>query len=289
MRGVLLMNESMAAHNSWRAGGEARRYYRPADAEDLCDFLATAPGDEPLLWCGLGSNLLVRDGGWSGTVIATLNGLDRLHWMDARTVRVEAGVPCNKLARAAAKKGLVGAEFLAGIPGTMGGALAMNAGAWGGETWTHAVTVETADRHGRRRERAVEEFRIGYRDVQGLDGEWFLSGVFQFQPGDAKAAQSRIRHLLAERAEKQPTGLPSCGSVFRNPPGDHAARLIEACGLKGYRMGGARVSPKHANFIINEHQATAGDIEALLRHIQATVHVTFGIALEPEVRIEGRA
>ena len=280
----------MAAHNTWRAGGEARTYYRPADARDLCDFLARLPGDEPLLWLGLGSNLLVRDGGWPGTVIAARNGLDGVEWLGDR-VWAEAGVACNKLARTVARRGYVGGEFLAGVPGTIGGALAMNAGAWGGETWSHVVSVETVDRRGDRHCREAEEFEVGYRTVKvkGAGEEWFLSGVFRFESGDGAAARARIKDLLAERAEKQPTGLPSCGSVFRNPEGDHAARLIEACGLKGYRVGGARVSPKHANFIINEGQATAGEIEAVLNHMQARVKETFGIRLEPEVRIVGEA
>ena len=286
MRGELRRHESMAVHNTWRAGGEARTYYQPGDAGDLCAFLARLPEEEPLLWLGLGSNLLVRDGGWPGTVIATRNGLNDLEWLGDR-VWVEAGVACNKLARIVARKGYVGGEFLAGVPGTVGGALAMNAGAWGGETWSHVVAVETVNRRGVRHCREAEEFEVGYRTVKGVDGEWFLSGVFQFEPGDGGAARARIKHLLTERAEKQPTGLPSCGSVFRNPRGDHAARLIEACGLKGYRIGDARVSPKHANFIINEGRATAAEIEAILKHAQARVEETFGIRLEPEVRIVG--
>ena len=290
MRGVARMNEPMAAHNTWRAGGAARRYFEPADAADLGAFLGRLPEDEPLLWLGLGSNLLVRDGGWPGAVIAARN-LNCMEWLDATTVRAEAGVPCGKLARAAARKGLVGGEFLAGIPGTVGGALAMNAGAWGGETWTYVLSVETVDRRGVRRRRNADAFAIGYRSVRGrtpgMDQEGFLSGVFRFAPGDAETAQGRIKRLLAERAEKQPTGLPSCGSVFRNPAGDHAARLIEACGLKGYRVGGARVSPKHANFIINENHATAADIESLLIHTQDIVEAAFGVRLEPEARIVG--
>jgi UDP-N-acetylmuramate dehydrogenase len=182
---------------------------------------------------------------------------------------------------------LVGGEFLAGIPGTLGGALAMNAGAFGGETWSLVRRVETIDRRGVRRWRAPADFQVGYRQVRGPAGEWFVTAELQLQAGDGEAGLQRVKELLERRNATQPIGLPSCGSVFRNPPGDHAARLIEACGLKGTRRGGACVSAKHANFIINEGTASAADIEDLIRYVAETVERMQGVCLVPEVHVVG--
>jgi UDP-N-acetylmuramate dehydrogenase len=285
LRGKLLRNEPLARHTSWRVGGPADRYYKPADVDDLVAFLGTLPEDEPLLWIGLGSNLLVRDGGIRGTVIATHGVLDRLERLDDERVYAGSGVACAKLARRCAKWGLRTGEFFAGIPGTIGGALAMNAGAFGGETWNHVLAVDVVDRNGRRLHREPEEYLVGYRSVEGPPGEWFLGAEFGFAPG--QAGQEEIRDILAKRKATQPIGLPSCGSVFRNPPGDHAARLIEAAGLKGLEFGGARVSEKHANFIISRDGATAADIERLILHVQQTVKDVHGVELIPEVRMAG--
>lgn len=284
--GELMLDEPMSRHTSWRVGGPADRYYRPADIEDLSRFLAALPADEPVYWVGLGSNLLVRDGGVRGTIIGThrvLNGIERL---DETRVRVEAGVPCAKLARHCARWGLGQAEFFAGIPGTVGGALAMNAGAFGGETWRHVVAVEVIDRQGHCHRRRPSEFRIGYRSVQGPAAEWFLAAELAFEQEDSVDPDA-IRKLLARRKATQPIGEPSCGSVFRNPPDDHAARLIEAAGLKGCSIGGARVSDKHANFIINTGDASAADIEQLIDHVRAVVERTHGVRLQTEVRVLG--
>ncbi len=288
-RGELSYDEPMARHTSWRAGGAARRFYKPADLADLCVFLQDLDPDEPLLWVGLGSNLLVRDGGFPGTVIFTFGALTAIEWLDENTLRVEAGVSCARVARETTRRGLTGVEFLAGIPGTMGGALAMNAGAFGGETWPRVTAVETVDRHGRLRRRESAEFSVGYRSVTGVPGEWFVAAHLQLEPGDAEAAQRRIRDLLDRRGATQPTQQYSCGSVFRNPPGDFAARLIEAAGLKGTRLGGAQVSGKHANFIVNTGDASAADIETLLLQVQAEVMRVHGVRLETEVRIVGDA
>lgn len=288
-RGVLRHDEPMSRHTTWRVGGPARVWYQPADLEDLAAFLAGLPEGEEIVWVGLGSNLLVRDGGIPGVVIAPFSGLNRMERLDAGRVRVEAGVSCAKLARFCARQGLAGGEFFAGIPGTVGGALAMNAGAFGGETWERVVAVETLDRHGRIRERATDEYTIGYRTVQGPAGEWFVAAHMEFPAGDTAAAQANVRQLLARRGETQPTSQPSCGSVFRNPQGDHAARLIEACGLKGHCIGGACVSDKHANFIINAGEATAAEIEQLIGQVQYRVAEQFGVELQTEVRIIGIA
>jgi len=287
LRGTLLREEPLARHTTWRVGGPAERLYIPADSADLVAFLRTLPLDEPLLWLGLGSNLLVRDGGLRGTVIATSGALNGLVRSAAGAVRAEAGVSCARVARFCARAGLAGAEFLAGIPGTLGGALAMNAGAFGGETWSLVEAVETVDRRGEVRRRLSGDYTAGYRSVIGPSGEWFVAAELRLTTGDTPAATARIRRLLAERNDHQPIGQASAGSVFRNPPGDHAGRLIEACGLKGRCIGEACVSEKHANFIINRGGARAADIEALIEQIRAEVTHRHGVRLEPEVRIVG--
>lgn len=290
LRGTLLENEPMARHTSWRVGGPAALFFAPADADDLSAFLAALPADTPVSWVGLGSNLLVRDGGIAGAVIHAQRALGALEIDSAGgEVRAGAGVACAQLARRCGRAGLAGAGFFAGIPGTVGGALAMNAGAWGGETWEHVTQVETVDREGGRHRRSPEAFRVGYRCVEGRPDEWFTAAHFHFQPGgDPEALAAEVKALLARRAASQPTGRPSCGSVFRNPPGDHAARLIEAAGLKGLRRGGAMVSDKHANFIINAGDASAADIESLIEHVRTEVARVHGVELVPEVRVVGR-
>jgi UDP-N-acetylmuramate dehydrogenase len=286
LRGELRLNESLVRYNTWRVGGAARQMYLPADAEDLAVFLRSLPAQEPLLWLGLGSNLLIRDGGFAGTVVVlqrTMNGLR----IEGERVHVEAGAACAKVARECARAGLVGAAFLAGIPGTMGGALAMNAGAFGGETWPIVEAVSTIDRSGATHRRAAAEYRVAYREVQRPIEEWFLGCTIRLARGDAAAEQAAIRQLLDRRAATQPTGLPSCGSTFRNPPGDFAARLIEASGLKGRRIGGAEVSAKHANFIINTGGASAADIERLIAHVRDEVARRQGVHLQTEVHMVG--
>ena len=288
LRGNLLLDEPMAKHTSWRIGGPADRYYQPADIDDLALFLEQLPENEPVYWLGLGSNLLVRDSGIRGTVIATSGVVNGLEQMDEKTVRAEAGVACAKVARFCARAGLSGAEFLAGIPGTMGGALAMNAGAFGGETWDVVVAVETLDRQGRRHLRKPEEFEVGYRHVSGPKDEWFVAAQLQLEKkGQPEELQAKIKSLLAKRGSSQPTSLPNAGSVFRNPEGDYAARLIEACGLKGECEGAACVSDKHANFIINTGEAKASDVEALIERVAQVVKEKCGVALQREVHIMG--
>ncbi|WP_367154791.1 UDP-N-acetylmuramate dehydrogenase [Methylomonas sp. HYX-M1] len=282
-RGTLLSDEPLSKYTSWRVGGPARRMYIPDSKADLVRFIASLPAGEPLVWIGLGSNLLVRDGGVKGTVINTRNKLKDMHLIDSGRVYVEAGVPCAHVARFCSDLGLTGAEFLAGIPGTMGGALAMNAGAFGGETWRIVERVEMVNRHGQILERGTDEFEVAYRSVRGLPEEWFLSAQLRLQSGDSQASQTHIKTLLDKRNASQPTNKPTCGSVFKNPPGDFAARLIEACGLKGFSVGGAMVSEKHANFIENRGDATAADIETLIEYIQDRVRNQFGVALQTEV------
>jgi UDP-N-acetylmuramate dehydrogenase len=287
IRGELRYNEPMATHVSWRAGGRARCYFVPADLDDVATLLASLPADEKVLWHGLGSNTLVRDGGFNGTVIATQGIMQELEQRENYRVYVGAGVTSAKLARFCARANLVGAEFFAGIPGLVGGALAMNAGAFGGETWPHVVEVETLDRQGRTYTRTAAEYRVGYRHVDGPANEWFTAALLQFEAGDGEQAAAGVKALLARRAQTQPIGTANCGSVFVNPDNDHAARLIEACGLKGRRIGGAVVSDKHANFIINDNNASAADIETLIELVQQSVEQQQGVRLHTEVRIVG--
>ncbi|MHB8255783.1 MAG: UDP-N-acetylmuramate dehydrogenase [Acidiferrobacterales bacterium] len=287
LRGTLRLDEPLARHTSWRVGGPADRYYEPADLDDLVHFLRTVPAHEPIHWIGLGSNLLVRDGGVRGTVLCVTGRLKSLTAVAENRVRAEAGVPCAQLARFCARHDLSGAEFLAGIPGTVGGALAMNAGAFGGETWGIVAAVETIDRHGQIRTRLPADYRVSYRSVVGPDQEWFVAGHFQLGTGVAADGKALIKSLLAKRGATQPTQQPNAGSVFRNPAGDHAARLIEATGLKGTCEGDACVSELHANFIINRGKATAAQIERLIAIVQERVLAAQNVKLEPEVRIIG--
>lgn len=287
LAGRLVHDTPLAGHTSWRVGGPADRFYLPADAQDLVCFLQTLIPSEPIHWIGLGSNLLVRDGGIRGTVIATCNRFRAVRRLDERSVEAEAGAPCAHVARYCAERGLAGLEFLAGIPGTLGGALAMNAGAHGGAIWDRVAAVETVDRGGTVRWRGREDYRIGYRRVEGVSEEWFLKARFELDAREPGRCRETIRSLLAQRARTQPTNVPTCGSVFRNPDGDHAGRLIEAAGLKDLRIGGARVSPKHANFIENTGKATAADIETLIEAVRTRVCHRFGIRLETEVVIVG--
>ncbi len=279
--------EPLSRHTSWHVGGPAEVFFNPRDRADLGTFLRGLPPEVPVYWIGLGSNLLVRDGGIPGVVISTHGTLDALELLSETTVRAGAGVACARIARQCIKWGLGPAEFFAGIPGTLGGALAMNAGAFGGETWRHVVEVETIDRRGVERVRPASDYRVGYREVVApAPGEWYLSATLAFEHR-AGAHADEVQKLLARRKETQPIGEWSCGSVFTNPPGDHAARLIEATGLKGYRIGDASVSQKHANFIINHGSACAADLEALIEHVRAAVERQHGISLHPEVRIVG--
>ena len=293
LRGELRVEEPMSRHVSWRAGGCVKQFFKPADLADLQVFLPTLPRGEPLLFVGLGSNLLVRDSGFKGTIVLTtptLHGLV-LDAADATIVCAGAGVASPHVAKFAARHSLVAAEWLAGVPGTVGGALAMNAGCYGTETWEQVVDCTTIDRDGVLHTRTSADFEIGYRHVaaKSVSEEWFVAARFRFQPGDASLAKARIKELLAKRMASQPLDKPNAGSTFRNPPGDHAARLIESCGLKGCAIGGAQVSIKHANFIINTGTASAADIENMIAHMQVTVKDKTGVELVREVKIVGAA
>jgi UDP-N-acetylmuramate dehydrogenase len=284
----VLRDEKMARHTSWHVGGPADLFFTPANEADLATFLRSLDPAVPVMWIGLGSNLLVRDGGIRGAVIHTHGVFDEFEQLGDTEVRAGAGVACARLAKQCIKWGLGPAEFFAGIPGTVGGALAMNAGAFGGETWRHVVSVTTLDRTGARRERPASDYTVGYRRVTGPANEWFLGARLRFERKPGVSADD-IRLLLARRKATQPIGEWSCGSVFTNPSGDHAARLIDTAGLKGFRIGGARVSEMHANFIVNDGSATAADIEQLIAHVRSTVEQVHGVKLTPEVRMVGEA
>lgn len=280
-------HEPLARHTSWHVGGPADIYFTPHSISELAMFLRKLPQDVPVHWLGLGSNCLIRDGGIRGAVISLHLGMARLERLSSTRLHADAGVPCAQVARQCSRWQIGPAEFLAGIPGTVGGALAMNAGAWGGETWPHVVEVDVIHRSGEVRTRPSSEYRYGYRHIEcpAID-EWFLAARFEFAP-DETDSQERIVALLKQRRATQPIGTWNCGSTFTNPPGNHAARLIETAGLKGYRIGGAVVSEKHANFIINEGTATAADIETLIDHVRRTVEIEHGVRLTTEVRILG--
>ncbi|MEL7185758.1 MAG: UDP-N-acetylmuramate dehydrogenase [Pseudomonadota bacterium] len=288
VQGDLRFDEPMSRHTSWRVGGPADVFFVPANVDDLSLFLAGLDEDTPIFWHGVGSNLLVRDGGIRGVVISASKMLRDLERVDTWLVRAGAGLPCTQLARQCIRWGLGPSEFFAGIPGTVGGALAMNAGAHGGETWERVDAVRTIGRDGEVHLRAPAEYSVGYRSVTGPANEWFLGATFRFEP-DVKPSMETMKMMLERRKTTQPLGLPSCGSVFRNPPNDHSARLIEAAGLKGHRIGGAEVSEKHANFIINVDEASADDIEALIEHVRHTVNEQHGVTLVHEVRMVGEA
>ena len=287
LRGELRLQEPLSAHTSWRVGGRAKQFYRPADIADLAQFLASLDVDVPLFWLGLGSNILVRDGGFPGVVICTSGVMKELQFLERERLRVEAGLALPQLARQCARQGLRGTEFLCGIPGTVGGGLAMNAGALGGEIWNLVESVESVDRQGRLYQRSADEFEVAYRRVIGPLNEWFVAATLQLAVGDSVESLQQIKAHLERRSATQPTRQANAGSVFRNPPGDYAARLIDAAGLKNQRIGGACVSEKHANFIVNTGKACAADIEALIEKIEQQVKAEYGVELVREVKIIG--
>ena len=289
LRGKLEKNVSLAKFTSWKVGGLADVLFQPADLGDLQNYLKELDKSTPITWLGRGTNLLIRDGGIRGVVILMHNCLNHLKMSMNDSIHAEVGVSCAKLARFSAENEQQGGEFLAGIPGTVGGALAMNSGAYGNETWNFVTEVETLSRNGEITKRGPEEFEIAYRSVKGLNEECFIAATFQFVQGDGQKAKQTIRELLEKRNTSQPMGKNSCGSVFRNPDNDFAARLIESCNLKGFTIGGAQISKKHANFIINMGGASANDIESLIIQVKETVEQDSGVVLVPEVKIIGEA
>ena len=283
-KGELLTNHPITKYNSWGIGGSVKSFYKPYDLEDCINFVRSLLPEERVIWLGLGSNVLFPDGMLDATVISTRFALKGISYLDDGCIRVFGGETCSKLARFAAQIGLGTASFFAGIPGTVGGALAMNAGAFGSETWEHVQSVTVLGKDGVLRDYDASSFKIGYRSVSGPCG-LFVAAVFRFEPIFVVDATLLIKHLLKKRGMSQPIGTLNCGSVFRNPPGDYAARLIESLGLKGYRVGGAEVSNVHANFILNYNSATAQDVIDLICFIKSSVFEKYKIDLIPEVKI----
>jgi UDP-N-acetylmuramate dehydrogenase len=276
---MLKYNESMSKHCSLRSGGLTREFFSPENAVELSEFLSG--NSKQVLFVGLGSNLLIRDHGFDGVTIHTKH-LKELSILEG-IIQAESGTTLAKLSRFAQSNNKHGAEFLSAIPGSVGGALAMNAGAFGSEIWQYVVSVKTINLSGKTYQRKKSDFVIDYRSVshKHID-EFFLSAQFDF---NLKQQNDNVRDLLEKRNSTQPIGLPSCGSVFKNPNGNYAAELIEASGLKGFCVGGACVSEKHANYIINHDNATAADIENLINHIQNTVKSLHNVELETEIII----
>jgi len=287
LAGELRQGEPMSRHTSWRTGGVASWFYTPKGKNDLSGFLKRLPSDVPVTWCGLGSNTLIRDGGFEGVVISTLKGLTDVRMIDENTVYADAGVTCAKLARYATRNSLCAVQFMIGIPGTVGGALAMNAGCFGQETWDVVHSVDAINARGEIKTLNAAEVRYGYRFAKLDDDQWFTGAEFVMQPCNADDAEDEMRMYLRKRAATQPVQTKNAGSVFRNPPGDHAARLLETAGLKNYAVGEARVSPTHSNFIENRGNASARDIEDLITHARDRVEAVHGVQLELEVKIIG--
>lgn len=294
LKGELKFDAPLAQHTTWRVGGPSDVYYSPTDVADLQLFLKNLPKSIPVTWLGLGSNVLIQDGGIEGAVIHTKNCVNQLMKIpqaasetNTLNLRVEAGVNCAKLAKACEREGFLAGSFFAGIPGTVGGALRMNAGAWGGATWEHVKSVELIDRDGVIHHKPKEAFVIGYRQVQLPPEHWFIAAHLEFV-NDNQASYEDSRTLLKKRNLSQPIGVFSCGSVFTNPPGHYAAKLIEEANLKGYHEGDAEVSLKHANFIINRGQASSEDILNVINHVKARVQEEHGIQLKTEVKVLGK-
>ena len=282
----IMIDEPMSKHTSWSVGGNAEILFKPSSISDLKFFLSNFDDNENIYWIGLGSNLLVRDGGYKGVVICTLNLPKEFMEIEENIIKVSSGMPCAIFSKKCTKLKLGPTSFFAGIPGTLGGALAMNAGAFGEETWKNIDSVETINRKGEINKRTPREYKVSYRSVEGMQDEWFLSATFSLSR-DEKINIGDTRKLLSKRAQAQPIGKRSCGSVFRNPIDDYAARLIDEAGLKGEKVGDAIVSEKHANFIINLGSARASDIEKLIYKIKNKVKDKFSIDLQLEVKIIG--
>lgn len=296
-KGELLPNLNLSKYNTWHVGGQVDYAYKPRDLADLQLFFKQLYIIDPeinITWLGLGSNVLIRDGGLSGVLILSNagknGGLNNLSLLEPGQVYVGAGVPCAKLAKFLADAKFPIGAFWAGIPGTMGGALAMNAGCYGYETWEFVKKVQVLTRKGELLDLYPEDFKISYRHLESKNniGEfWFVNAWLELPEDTELCGRQEIKKLLNKRSSSQPIGLFSGGSVFKNPEGDYSARLIEQAGLKGYKIGGASISEKHANFIINDKTATAADIEQLILYVQAEVFNKFNIKLEPEVKLMG--
>tara|TARA_R110002110_G_scaffold121431_2_gene297221 strand:+ start:58750 stop:59733 length:984 start_codon:yes stop_codon:yes gene_type:complete len=295
---IPLSDVSLASMTSWRIGGNAKQLVRPTSSEQLIHYFQNNVIPKHQVWLGLGSNVLIPDEGVHGLVVCT-RAMQQCTILPNGWVYADAGLTCAKFSRFCSRNGFPDGAFFAGIPGTIGGALAMNAGAFGGETWEWVQKTKVLMQAGNMIERNAAEYTVGYRSVSlrsnYLNGvpeaaghfnqEAFLGAYFKFPKKLSEDGLLKIKELLRKRADTQPIGTLNCGSVYRNPEGDFAAKLIEGCQLKGFTIGDALVSTKHANFIINQGSGTAKDIQLIMSEIEDKVYARYQVRLEPEVRI----
>ena len=285
LKGRLREDVSLKDYNTWKIGGKAEYFFEPSDIKDLKLFLELLQ-NTPITFLGNGSNVLIRDGGISGCVICLKNTLNNYFVKDEEYI-FEAGLSCMKMAQITARENYEGLEHLCGIPGSLGGALAMNAGCYGGNIWDHVLTVSLINNDGEIIKKNKNDFIIGYRNTSLKENNFFISAVFKLRKNKLKNSLEKIKEFLQDRRSKQPTGLLSCGSVFKNPKNLYAAKLIESIGLKGYKIGGACISEKHANFIISDKSTKSIDIEKLINFTQKEVFKKKEVILETEVKFIG--
>jgi UDP-N-acetylmuramate dehydrogenase len=288
LRGRLLADQSLAELTWFRVGGPAQVLFMPEDEEDLSYLLTHLPGDIPVTAIGLGSNLIVRDGGIAGVVVRLGRGFNEVAVEGAR-IRAGAAVPDVKVARAAQEASIAGLSFLRGIPGSIGGALRMNGGAYGGETKDVLVEARGVDRRGAVRAYSNAGMGFSYRHCGVADDVIFTQALFQGAPGDAAAIAAEMNKVTESREATQPVKSRTGGSTFKNPPGHKAWQLIDAAGCRGLRLGGAQVSEMHTNFLINLGSATAADIETLGETVRQRVKQSSGVDLEWEIKRVGVA
>ncbi len=283
VRGRLTEQAPLNAITWFRVGGPAEVMFRPADREDLLAFLAAKPDDIPITLLGVGSNVLIRDGGLPGVVIRLGRDFATIEAVEGDVLCGAAALDLN-VATSAKMFGIAGLEFLSGVPGTIGGALRMNAGAYGKEIKDVLIWAEASDPKGRVHRLSVEDMGFKYRH-SALPKDWICLGArLRGEPGDSALIEARIREIQAQRAESQPLRTRTGGSTFKNPEGQKAWQLIDAAGCRGLKLGGAMVSEKHCNFLINTGTATAADLEALGEEVRRRVKADSGIELEWEIR-----
>jgi UDP-N-acetylmuramate dehydrogenase len=284
LRGTIEVGAALAAYSWFRTGGPAEVLFTPADEADLAAFLGALPAEVPVTVIGLGSNLLVRDGGVSGVVIRLARGFQDIAVEAPLRIRAGAGAADVKVARAAAEAGIAGLAFLRGIPGTIGGALRMNGGAYGGETADVLVSCRGVDGSGRVRTFSRDEMGFTYRHCSAPDDVIFTEALFEGRPGDPAAILAEMNAITEARSSTQPVNTRTGGSTFKNPPGTKAWQLVDQAGCRGLRVGGAQVSELHCNFLIADPGATAADIEALGEEVRRRVRETSGVELEWEIK-----
>jgi len=281
--GTLIEDEPMARHTTLMVGGAARWFFRPEGRDAVIAAMLNCPTDVPILPLGRGSNMLIPDNGYDGLVIdlSALNAIE----IDGLSVKAEAGARMSRVARQCAEHGLSGCEFMATVPGDVGGGIAMNAGCFGQQVSDSLTHIEVVLPNGEEQTIQADDLNIRYRHTALPSRSLVISASFTLATDQPEQIRERMRSMRSRRSATQPLSQPNCGSVFKNPDGDHAARLIEAAGLKGFSIGGAQISNQHANFIVNEGDASSADIMALIKHAQMTVNQQFDISLEPEVRM----